>query len=557
MSDSLSQLGFQVHEKIGQGAWGKVYRVERKSVVYAAKVGRLDRDFRVEGRIHLQIEHPYCVPALEYLETDTHGVLLMPLLTAPPTEINEATAARFAWQLLGALSYLHSMEWAHNDIKPENLLYDSVEEKIMLADFGACCHLTEPLRHEDIKWMFQCVMRLTAGAPKWLLYLSTIFTQPYEKLYAVIPAEFTVLSPIKTEESGMLRRIENQFCQELNMCLQFREDSSVWHEEHPRLEVTRRKHNHATLHVTWDKKIDIKNPCQAAIKFMLQDFRTRVKMAWRLEAARMVTECKTPADTYALHPRFLCCLRYEEARDILEHSGLICLIDGRYVATADPQVTVTLQENLWVILQGPIDRTFLRWEQVFEPGRFVKNVDKVLGWISYILSTEEETFNKWCQNHQQPVEELLSQWLHRPIQLKFKDSAPNLVFNGYPQIFYASGKLHFTFYTKSFELTLLQVYMHGPGPQFKRLVQDAVISDRRKSRGYTLWAENEMRVADLLYQNLGASITEDVFGFHLNKVLVVPEHDMVLCNKKRVTLAQFLHDPLDYIHLPTVASFFA
>lgn len=559
MSDSLSQLGFQVHRKIGQGAWGEVYRVERNSVVCAAKVGRLDRDFRAEGRIHLQIDHPFCVPALEYHETNTHGVLVMPLLTPPPTQVDEATAARFTWQLLCALSYLHNMEWAHNDVKPENLLYDSVEDKIMLVDFGACCPLTDELRNEDIKWAFQCTLRLTAGAPKWLLYLSTVYTHPYEKLYAMIPVKFTALSPITTEEVGMLRRIEHQFCQELNMCLQFREDSSVWHEEHPRLVVSRRGHTNVSLHVTWDKETLIKNPCYKAVEFMLRNFRSRVKMAWRLEAARLVTECKTPADTYALHPRFLPCLRIDEARDILEHSGLICLLDGRYVATADAQVTVTLQENLWVMLQGPIDRTFLRWEHVFEPGRFVKNVDKVLGWIGYILSTEEETLGKWCQNHQQLVEELLSQWLHRPIQLKLKDTKPNLVCHTdhlYPDIYYSSGKLHFTFRTRSFELTLLQIYMYEPGPQFKRLVQEAVISDRRKTRGYALWAEHEMRVSDLLLQHLGASITEDVFGFHLDKVVVVPEQEMVFYSKKRVPLAQFLDDPMAHIPLPTVASFF-
>ena len=35
-----------------------------------------------------------------------------------------------------ALGLLHKLKFVHKDIKPENILYDRIERKFLLADFG-------------------------------------------------------------------------------------------------------------------------------------------------------------------------------------------------------------------------------------------------------------------------------------------------------------------------------------------------------------------------------------------------------------------------------------
>lgn len=566
--DTLTQLGFTVHSKLGQGAWGEVFHVERDSLVYAAKVGTLARDFRIEAMYHAQIEHPYCVPLLDYLETDTHGVIMMPLLEPPPMQISEEKTIRYTWQLLGALSCLHSKEWVHQDVKLHNLLYDPLEDKMMLADFGACCKLDDELRGQDIKRMVRTIMEMAANVPSWLIFLSTAYYCSYEKLYALVPMQTTPqLSPVIIgQHCGrfMLQRIEEQFHQVLGITFtEGKGDEQVWHEEFPRVVMSRKKSFATWLRVTFDHEVLLKAPSRKCVDILLQEFRARVKGAWRRESARVANECKAPPDTYALNPRFLSCLRFDEARELLELAGLIWLKEGRYVAAASSHVTVVLRDDLSVLLQGPLDRTFLRWEQAFEPGRFTKNVDKVLGWINYIEDNEQEVLQKWCHHpvdgvtHQQAVEQLLSQWLHRTVVLTF---GPELIYirRGCLRIFYSRGKLHFCFNTMQFELTLFQVYKDEPGPHFKRLVEEAVKSDRRQANGFELWAAHEMRIMDLLFQKLNVIVSEDVYGFHCDKALVVPEQEVVYTEMGfRIPLVAFLDDPLKHIPvLPlTVSSF--
>jgi serine/threonine protein kinase len=50
-------------------------------------------------------------------------------------KLSEAEAKLFIWQIFDALGYFHSMGIVHRDVKPENILHDTMG-RLKLSDFG-------------------------------------------------------------------------------------------------------------------------------------------------------------------------------------------------------------------------------------------------------------------------------------------------------------------------------------------------------------------------------------------------------------------------------------
>jgi 5'-AMP-activated protein kinase catalytic alpha subunit len=51
------------------------------------------------------------------------------------TRLTEKQAAKFYWELIGGLEYLHKSGVCHRDLKPENLLLD-YDNTLRIVDFG-------------------------------------------------------------------------------------------------------------------------------------------------------------------------------------------------------------------------------------------------------------------------------------------------------------------------------------------------------------------------------------------------------------------------------------
>ncbi len=141
---------FSIEREIGRGGMAVVYlahdRKHDRSVAVkvlgpdaALAIGadRFDREIKMAARLH----HPNIVPL--YDSGDEHGWLyyVMPVMSGGslrqrlvhgplPLDIVQ----RVTRDIASALSYAHTQNLVHRDVKPENILFDG--ERAMLADFG-------------------------------------------------------------------------------------------------------------------------------------------------------------------------------------------------------------------------------------------------------------------------------------------------------------------------------------------------------------------------------------------------------------------------------------
>jgi serine/threonine protein kinase len=154
---------YDVHERIGAGAFSVVRRVSHKvsGEIFALKI--ISREITVMcDKLQLQreiaimqtVKHPSIIRYHGHFTTSTKMLLLLELMhggemlyqlskdDALTRHYSEDDARRLMRQILGAVAHLHSIGVAHRDLKPENILFarpDSIDV-CKLADFGLAKH---------------------------------------------------------------------------------------------------------------------------------------------------------------------------------------------------------------------------------------------------------------------------------------------------------------------------------------------------------------------------------------------------------------------------------
>ena len=144
---------FTTDAKLGEGAFGSVYRATlvASGEVFAAKCVELSADEEFADLMHeidllrLCCAHPCIVQLYGAIREDSHRLWLMMELCAGGSlrDIMEATGLAFqdhevAYLMRGAcsaLSFLHSRQVIHRDVKAANLLL-TAEGAVKLTDFG-------------------------------------------------------------------------------------------------------------------------------------------------------------------------------------------------------------------------------------------------------------------------------------------------------------------------------------------------------------------------------------------------------------------------------------
>jgi serine/threonine protein kinase len=152
---TVLQDRYRITTCLAAGAMGVVYRAERVGLGRpvaikflregAASPAELRRRFAIEARAASRMNHPNCVPVIDF-GTDRDipyivmelvaGQTLRELLTLGALAVPRALA--IARQVLAGLAHAHAHGVVHRDIKPENILVwsDAMGEHVQITDFG-------------------------------------------------------------------------------------------------------------------------------------------------------------------------------------------------------------------------------------------------------------------------------------------------------------------------------------------------------------------------------------------------------------------------------------
>ncbi|KAI5171036.1 hypothetical protein NEFER03_0438 [Nematocida sp. LUAm3] len=200
---------FQKIEKIGEGTYGVVYKAREKGTgkVVALKKVRLtdDREGMPATTIReisllKNLRHPYIIclhqviytekklyMVFEYAEVDLKNYLTE--LRREKKHLTKKEVRKYAYQLISALTYCHSVGILHRDLKPQNILLS--HGNIKLADFGLGRSVGIPLHTLTSE-----VVTLWYRAPELLLGAKYYSTAVDVWSIGCIVAELVMLRPL-------------------------------------------------------------------------------------------------------------------------------------------------------------------------------------------------------------------------------------------------------------------------------------------------------------------------------------------------------------------------
>ena len=144
--------GYEIHERIGLGAFAVVYRGVQPSVgrevavkqIKAELANRPDfiRRFEAEARLVARLEHPHIVPLYDYWREPGSAYLVLRWLRGGSLEallrdggMELTRTIRIVSHVGSALSFAHRRGVIHRDVKSANILLDELDNAY-LTDFG-------------------------------------------------------------------------------------------------------------------------------------------------------------------------------------------------------------------------------------------------------------------------------------------------------------------------------------------------------------------------------------------------------------------------------------
>lgn len=151
---------FKVHEKLGVGKFGEVYRMSNKETgqecagkFYRVRTSKEREAARKEIELMNCLHHPKLVQCLAAYDTRSEMVMVMEYIAGGELferivddnfEHTEPTSARYMQQILEGMQYVHKQNIVHLDLKPENIVcVDTTGTRIKIIDFGLASKVEE------------------------------------------------------------------------------------------------------------------------------------------------------------------------------------------------------------------------------------------------------------------------------------------------------------------------------------------------------------------------------------------------------------------------------
>jgi serine/threonine protein kinase len=122
--------------------YGKLHFLKRLKAEYSGDI-RYQEALRKEYETGYRLEHPNLV---RYISLTDDGILMEYVdgetltyrLAKHPKYFNKQNTEKFLRQLLDAVSYLHSHQVLHLDLKPDNIMLTRINSDVKLTDLGCC-----------------------------------------------------------------------------------------------------------------------------------------------------------------------------------------------------------------------------------------------------------------------------------------------------------------------------------------------------------------------------------------------------------------------------------
>ena len=152
---------YEVEKEIGRGGMGIVYKGRDKRLKRPVAIKLLPPElafrseirqrFLREAEMAAQLSHPHIVPIYSVDEREGLVYFVMALVEgenlgtriARQGPISAEETRRILREVGDALSYAHSQNTVHRDIKPDNILIDAESGRTMVTDFGIARALSE------------------------------------------------------------------------------------------------------------------------------------------------------------------------------------------------------------------------------------------------------------------------------------------------------------------------------------------------------------------------------------------------------------------------------
>jgi hypothetical protein len=159
---------YEIHNKIGHGAFSDVYSASRRSdslqvaVKYMDVSAEVSRIICEREVITIQsLKHPGCLEFVEIVRQDPGAALITMLMKGTlqnglereraknPLPDWETTKSVCVIGIAFVMEYMHLSNWMHRDLKPENVLLDNNFEPVV-ADFGLAKQMNENSEKSDL-----------------------------------------------------------------------------------------------------------------------------------------------------------------------------------------------------------------------------------------------------------------------------------------------------------------------------------------------------------------------------------------------------------------------